>query len=112
MLKRPFKSVIARIAIVALALSLVFPFIPAALADGHSTSELSYAENGTGPGRHLLERPTRTETPSSGLLNGADKDRFTIDGWSPCVQKVPQLRRLPNSAVDRRYHWPRRTSTT
>ena len=32
MLKRPFKSLIARIAIVALALSLVVPFVPAAFA--------------------------------------------------------------------------------
>ena len=32
MLKRPFKSLIARIAIIALALSLVVPFVPAAFA--------------------------------------------------------------------------------
>ena len=46
MLKRPFKSLIARIAIIALALSLVVPFVPAAFAQD---SSLSYAENGTGP---------------------------------------------------------------
>ena len=46
MLKRPFKSLIARIAIVALALSLVVPFVPAAFAqDGANTIE--YPENGT-----------------------------------------------------------------
>ena len=36
MLKRPFKSLIARIAIVALALSLVVPFVPAAFAQDSS----------------------------------------------------------------------------
>ena len=46
MLKRPFKSLIARIAIVALALSLVVPFVPAAFAQDAS---IDYAENGTGP---------------------------------------------------------------
>ena len=46
MLKRPFKSLIARIAIVALALSLVVPFVPAAFAQDTS---IDYAENGTGP---------------------------------------------------------------
>ena len=46
MLKRPFKSLIARIAIVALALSLVVPFVPAAFAQDAS---INYAENGTGP---------------------------------------------------------------
>ena len=46
MLKRPFKSLIARIAIFALALSLVVPFVPAAFGqDGANTIE--YPENGT-----------------------------------------------------------------
>ena len=48
MLKRPFKSLIARIAIIALALSLVVPFVPAAFAQSAS-SAIPYAENGTGP---------------------------------------------------------------
>ena len=48
MLKRPFKSLIARIAIIALALSLVVPFVPAAFAQSASTA-IDYAENGTGP---------------------------------------------------------------
>ena len=66
-----------RIAIVALALSLVFPFIPAALADGHIS--LSYAENGTG------SVATFRATDQDGddiewSLNGADKALFTIDG--------------------------------
>ena len=77
MLKRPFKSVIARIAIVALALSLVFPFIPAALADGHIS--LTYAENGTGP----VATFTATDQDGDAIewsLNGADKKLFTIDG--------------------------------
>ena len=48
MLKRPFKSLIARIAIIALALSLIVPFVPAAFAQSTATA-VSYAENGTGP---------------------------------------------------------------
>ena len=46
MLKRPFKSLIARIAIVALALSLVVPFVPAAFAQ-NGANTIEYPENGT-----------------------------------------------------------------
>ena len=86
MLKRPFKSVIARIAILALALSLVFPFIPAALADGHTA--VSYAENGTGP----VATFTATDQDGDAInwsLNGMDKGAFTIDGGVLAFKKSP-----------------------
>ncbi len=87
MLKRPFKSVIARIAIVALALSLVFPFIPAALADSHSTS-VSYAENGVGP----VATFSATDQDGDAIewsLSGQDAEDFTITGGVLAFKKSP-----------------------
>ena len=74
MLKRPFKSLIARIAIVALALSLVVPFVPAAFAQDAS---IDYAENGTGPVQTFV---LNDQDASRGRLVGerADAARFEI----------------------------------
>ena len=74
MLKRPFKSLIARIAIVALALSLVVPFVPAAFAQDTS---IDYAENGTGPVQTFV---LSDQDASSGgwSVSGADAALFEI----------------------------------
>ena len=74
MLKRPFKSLIARIAIVALALSLVVPFVPAAFAQDTS---IHYAENGTGPVQTFT---LSDQDASSGgwTLSGDDAGDFAI----------------------------------
>ena len=53
MLKRPFKSLIARIAIIALALSLVVPFVPAAFAQSHTYGDILRRERDC-PRRNLL----------------------------------------------------------
>ena len=74
MLKRPFKSLIARIAIVALALSLVVPFVPAAFAQDTS---IDYAENGTGP----VASFTATDADGDAIewsLSGPDAGDFAI----------------------------------
>ena len=74
MLKRPFKSLIARIAIVALALSLVVPFVPAAFAQDAS---IDYAENGTGPVQTFVLNDQ--DASSAGWsVSGADAALFEI----------------------------------
>ena len=96
MLKRPFKSVIARIAIVALALSLVFPFIPAALADGHTA--FTYAENGTGP----VATFQATDADGDAIvwsLGGDDADDFTIDGGVLAFKKSPNFEAPTSESV-------------
>ena len=76
MLKRPFKSLIARIAIVALALSLVVPFVPAAFGqDGANT--IPYAENGT----EVVQTFTLSDQDDSGgewSVSGDDAGDFEI----------------------------------
>ena len=76
MLKRPFKSLIARIAIVALALSLIVPFVPAAFAqDGANT--IPYAENGT----DVVQTFTLSDQDDSGgewSVSGDDAGDFEI----------------------------------
>ena len=74
MLKRPFKSLIARIAIIALALSLVVPFVPAAFAQDAS---IGYAENGAGPVQTFT---LSDQDASSGgwSVGGADAKFFGI----------------------------------
>ncbi len=74
MLKRPFKSLIARIAIVALALSLVVPFVPAAFAQDTS---VDYAENGTGPVASFTAVDEDGD-PIEWSLSGADAAMFAI----------------------------------
>ena len=74
MLKRPFKSLIARIAIIALALSLVVPFVPAAFAQDAS---IGYAENGAGP----VASFTATDADGDAIvwsLSGDDAGDFNI----------------------------------
>ena len=88
MLKRPFKSLIARIAIIALALSLVVPFVPAAFADSHNSSSVSYAENDTGPVA-TFSATDQDEDPIEWSLGGADDDDFTIDGGLLAFKKSP-----------------------
>ena len=90
MLKRPFKSVIARIAIVALALSLVFPFIPAAFADGHIDLCVLRRERHRSRSLHS-PRPTRTETPSSGLLTEPTRNS------SPSMVESSRSKSLPTT---------------
>ena len=77
MLKRPFKSLIARIAIIALALSLVVPFVPAAFADSHNTIELDYAENGTAPITTFFANDEEGDAVTWGL-EGDDAAKFEI----------------------------------
>ena len=74
MLKRPFKSLIARIAIIALALSLVVPFVPAAFAQDTS---IGYPENGAGPVQTFT---LSDQDASSGgwSVGGADAKFFGI----------------------------------
>ena len=78
MLKRPFKSLIARIAIVALALSLVVPFVPAAFAQDTS---IDYAENGTGPVATFTATDADGDARPSGLLSGDGCGRLQHLGW-------------------------------
>ena len=85
MLKRPFKSLIARIAIVALALSLVVPFVPAAFAQDTS---IDYAENGVGPVA-TFSADDQDDDPVEWSLNGDDKDLFTITGGALAFKKSP-----------------------
>ena len=94
MLKRPFKSLIARIAIIALALSLVVPFVPAAFAQDTS---LSYAENGTGPVANFFATDQDGD-PIEWSLSGADANRFTIGGGVLAFKKSPDYEK-PTSAV-------------
>ena len=87
MLKRPFKSLIARIAIVALALSLVVPFVPAAFAQDTS---MDYAENGTGP----VATFTADDADGDAIvwsLSGADAADFTIPGGVLAFKKSPNF---------------------
>ena len=79
MLKRPFKSVIARIAIVALALSLVFPFIPAALAQSGTAMAEDYAENGTGPVATFFASDADGEAIEWSLEESADHELFEVN---------------------------------
>ena len=74
MLKRPFKSLIARIAIVALALSLVVPFVPAAFSQDAS---IDYAENGTGPVQ-MFVLSDQDASDGGWSRSGADAARFEI----------------------------------
>ena len=92
MLKRPFKSLIARIAIIALALSLVVPFVPAAFAQDTS---LSYAENGTAPVATFFATD-QDDDPIEWSISGADAMRFTIDGGVLAFKKSPNYE-SPNS---------------
>ena len=88
MLKRPFKSLIARIAIIALALSLVVPFVPAAFAQD---SSIDYAENGTGSVATFYA----TDEDGDAIewsLSGDDRGDFTIVRWGACLQEVSELR--------------------
>ena len=88
MLKRPFKSLIARIAIVALALSLVVPFVPAAFAQDAS---VDYAENGTGPVQtFVLSDQDASEAGWS--VSGPDAARFEIsDDGALSFKKSPNF---------------------
>ena len=88
MLKRPFKSLIARIAIIALALSLVVPFVPAAFAASHIS--VSYAENGTAPVTTFFATDEDGD-PIEWSLDGADKDLFTIEGGELAFYGLAQL---------------------
>ena len=93
MLKRPFKSLIARIAIIALALSLVFPFVPAAFAQDTSRE---YAENGTAP----VAVFNATDADGDAIvwtLSGDDADLFTIIGGVLAFKSSPDYE-MPNSA--------------
>ena len=94
MLKRPFKSLIARIAIIALALSLVVPFVPAAFAQDTS---LSYAENGTGPVATFFATDEDGD-PIEWSISGADAKLFTIEGGVLAFKDSPNYEK-PNSAV-------------
>ena len=88
MLNRPFKSVIARIAIFALALSLVVPFVlPAALAQSAGTS-VSYPENGVEPVA-VFVASDQDGDPIEWSLNGDDADLFAIDGGVLAFKESP-----------------------
>ena len=88
MLKRPFKSLIARIAIIALALSLVVPFVPAAFAQDTS---IDYAENGTGPVA-TFAATDQDGDPIEWSLAETTPHAVHHRWWSAGVQEVPQLR--------------------
>ncbi len=99
MLKRPFKSLIARIAIVALALSLIVPFVPAAFAQDTS---FNYAEGGTGP----VATFTATDQdgdPAVWSLSGADADLFTIEGGVLAFKKSPNYESPADEGSDNTY---------
>ncbi len=95
MLKRPFKSLIARIAIVALALSLVVPFVPAAFAQGTS---IDYAENGTGPVATFSATDQDGDPIEWSLAESGDYKLFTISGGVLAFKKSPDYEN-PNSSV-------------
>ena len=100
MLKRPFKSLIARIAIVALALSLVVPFVPAAFAQDTS---IDYAENGTGP----VATFTAIDADGDAIvwsLSGADAEDFTIEGGVLAFKKSPNYESPKDQGNDNTYN--------
>ena len=100
MLKRPFKSLIARIAIVALALSLVVPFVPAAFAQDTS---IPYAEGGTGP----VATYTATDADGDAIvwsLSGADAEDFTIVGGVLAFKSSPNYESPDDEGVDNVYN--------
>ena len=100
MLKRPFKSLIARIAIVALALSLVVPFVPAAFAQDTS---IPYAEGGTGP----VATFTATDADGDAIvwsLSGADAEDFTIVGGVLAFKSSPDYESPGDAGSDNTYN--------
>ena len=100
MLKRPFKSLIARIAIVALALSLVVPFVPAAFAQDTS---IPYAEGGTGP----VATFTATDADGDAIvwsLSGADAEDFTIVGGVLAFKSSPDYENPGDEGSDNIYN--------
>ena len=100
MLKRPFKSLIARIAIVALALSLVVPFVPAAFAQDTS---FNYAEGGTGP----VATFTAIDADGDAIvwsLSGADAEDFTIVGGVLAFKSSPNYESPGDEGADNTYN--------
>ena len=87
MLKRPFKSLIARIAIIALVLSLVVPFVPAAFAQDTS---INYPENGTDPVATFYATDEEDDA-IEWSLDGDDKDKFTIVGGVLAFKDSPNF---------------------
>ena len=94
MLKRPFKSLIARIAIIALALSLVVPFVPAAFAQDTS---IDYAENGTGPVATFFATDEDDDPIEWSLAETGDYKLFTIVGGVLAFKKSPNYE-VPGTA--------------
>ncbi len=101
MLKRPFKSLIARIAIVALALSLVVPFVPAAFAQDAS---IDYAENGTGPVQtFVLSDQDASEAGWS--VSGPDSGDFKIsDDGALSFKSSPNYESPADTGGDNTYN--------
>ena len=102
MLKRPFKSLIARIAVLALALSLVVPFVPAALAQSGGLS-YTYAENGTGPVANF----TAVDADGDAIewsLSGADAELFAISANGELTfKKSPNYEKPADDGKDNVY---------
>ena len=99
MLKRPFKSVIARIAIVALALSLVFPFVPAAFAQDVS---IDYAENGVAPVQTFYADDQDGDA-IEWSLSGDDAEDFTIEGGVLAFNSPPDYEAAADNDTDNEY---------
>ncbi len=91
MLKRPLKSLIARIAIIALVLSLVVPFVPAAFAQSTPKAiAIDYAENGTAAVT-TFHAEDQDGDPIAWSLDGVDKALFTIEGGELAFKDSPDF---------------------